>query len=466
MFRERSVDAKRLGLRARSAIAFGFSGLILSTSLALFTYNRGKVYFLRQRESYAISQAVFNARQVFNAFQVDQSDPSRVMASAASTAGAQQLLWRDKQWFVTSANISPVFLPRELRDAALGGVATRQRYLFRGQVQFAVAIPLTVGEEFPTVYFETTTFSELSETLATLRATLVAGTGAAALLGALLGYVASRRVLRPLAGIADTAVVIGRGDLDARIQNTGDPDLSRLVESFNGMADSLKGRIDNERRLAAHVSHELRSPLTSLKGAMAIVETRTNGLPDSVSFGVQILAEEIDRFERLVLDLLEISTMEQSRIGAESSPREVRRLLELSLGHLALDDLPVFVEPSAATKEVWVEPRRFERVIANLVENARKHGGEPISIKVEVIGTSVVFHVDDSGGGVREAETDLIFERFTRGAEARHQAGAGLGLALVKEHVRLMDGAVSVTKSPEGGARFSVVLRSEAGVSE
>ncbi len=449
-----------LGLRARSSIAFGLLGLVLSGVLAGFTYNRSRVYLLEQRESVAVAQAGFNAQLLSNALLASDDDPAKLLASVINVSGSQPLLFRDDRWYVTSANIAPDDLPAELRRRALGGAATKQRFVLRGQPQLAVAVPITVGARTPTVYVATAPLTELQRTLTTLAATLVAGAFGATLIGAVLGLYASRRVLRPLSNIADTAERIAAGDLDARLSGLNDRDLARLVATFNRMTDSLEERIQREQRFTSHVSHELRSPLTALRGAMDVVRGRGVQLPERAQMGVELLEQQVSRFERMVLDLLEIATIDAGAATVVVNDFMVEPLLEATLRHVAVGPVPIIISPDARSVWVCVDSRRFERVLDNLLGNAQRHAGGPTVIHVEAdLPRRVVrIHVDDAGPGVALAERHRIFDRFARGAHGRHLAGAGLGLALVQEHVRLMSGTVSVGDSPDGGARFTIEL--------
>jgi two-component system sensor histidine kinase MtrB len=449
-----------LGLRARSSIAFGVLALLLSSVLAGFTYNRSRTDLLRQRESVAIAQAGFNARLLANALRASPGGGSRLLSSVINVSGSQPMLFRNNTWYITSANIAPDDLPSELRRRAIAGVATRQRFMLRGQPQLAVAVPITVGARTPTVFVSTTPLTELQRTLTTLATTLAAGAAGATIIGAVLGLYASRRVLRPLGRIADTAERIASGDLDARLSGLDDPDLTRLVATFNAMTDSVEERIQRERRFASHVSHELRSPLTALRGAMDLVRGRGEQLPERVQVGVELLDQQVSRFERMVLDLLEMATIEAGAATVDLRPFAIAPLVEATLAHVGARAIPVDVASDARTTLVNVDARRFERVIDNLIGNAERHGGGATKVRVshDEAARRVHVHVDDAGPGVAPNERLRVFDRFARGAQGRHLAGAGLGLALVQEHVRLMRGTVWVTDSPEGGARFTVEL--------
>ena len=461
----------RFGLRARSSVAFALVGLTLSLVLSFVTYNRSRAYLLSQRETFAVRQASFNAQLVANALRIESADPKAAVERVASGSASEPLLRKDGLWYVTRVNSSPQNdLPDSFLRNALNGRATRQRFARNNSPFLAVAIPLGpvrtgspnqrdgLDEPFPTMYMEVSNLAELERTLSALGTALAAGAIVATILGALLGLLASRRIMRPLASIAVTAEKIEKGDLSARLANSKDRDLTRLVSSFNSMTDSLEERIQRERRFASHVSHELRSPLTSMRGAVELVANRKSELSERAQLGVELLEKDVTRFERIVLDLLEIARIEAGAANVDLVPLRAEPLLRSILSHLAIDPALLEVAHDVAPRQVLVDARRFERVIANLVENANNHGGGVKAIRLQYTTKSLSVHVDDAGPGVPFSERERVFERFARGGHGRHLPGAGLGLALVTEHLRLMGGAVSITESPEGGARFTVSL--------
>jgi two-component system, OmpR family, sensor histidine kinase MtrB len=231
------------------------------------------------------------------------------------------------------------------------------------------------------------------------------------------------------------------------------------VSSFNSMTDSLEEKIQRERRFASHVSHELRSPLTSMRGAVELVANRKGELGERAQLGVELLEKDVKRFERIVLDLLEIARIEAGAASIDMVSLRAEPLLRSVLTHLAIDPALLEVAKNVGTREVQVDARRFERVVANLVENANNHGGGVKAIRLQRVEKLLSVHVDDAGPGVPFSERDRVFERFARGGNGRHLPGAGLGLALVTEHLRLMGGTISITESPEHGARFTVSLQ-------
>ena len=238
-----------------------------------------------------------------------------------------------------------------------------------------------------------------------------------------------------------------------------------MAVSFNRMTDALQARIQRDARFASDVSHELRSPLTTLAAALQVVVARREEMPERARCGLDLLSEEVARFERLVEDLLEMSRIDA---GVEELVLEEVSLSEFVLHAVRLgggDVVPVDIGADVGRSVVEADKRRLERVVANLIDNARRHGDGVRRVSVEQGDGWVQVAVEDSGAGVPEAERDRIFERFARGQAAGRRGesdGTGLGLSLVREHVRLHGGRVWVEDAQGGGARFVVRLPARA----
>jgi signal transduction histidine kinase len=223
------------------------------------------------------------------------------------------------------------------------------------------------------------------------------------------------------------------------------------------MLDALQERIAREQRFTSDVSHELRTPLTVLKTAVQVVEQRSPELPERALAAVAMLAKQVEYFERLVLDLLEISRFDA---GSEHVEPEETDVVEL-VGQLSQRlGGPPATTPSGESIRVVVDRRRIDRIVSNIVENANRYAGGVRRVAVVPDGERVRIAIDDRGTGIPDDERERIFERFWRGRDARHLEGkgSGLGLALVAEHVRLLGGRVTVESAPEGGARFVIDL--------
>jgi signal transduction histidine kinase len=299
--------------------------------------------------------------------------------------------------------------------------------------------------------------------LATLRTALIGSGVLAILLGGLFGWWVSRRVLRPVADVAAAAERVAGGDLATRIETIDDPDLDSLATSFNHMVDAVERRIERETRFVADVSHELRSPLTTLSTATELMSARRDELSPRAAQALDLLEGEVGRLCRLVDDLLELSRSDAGVADFRPQPVDVAELVRHSVptsraGRPGPDPEIVVPEgPALAT----LDKRRLERVLANLVANAESHGGGLRGVTVEQADGEVRIAVDDAGPGVAPTDRDAVFRRLYRGAASGRRAsegGSGLGLALVAEHVRLHGGRVWIEDAPGGGARFVVVV--------
>jgi signal transduction histidine kinase len=240
------------------------------------------------------------------------------------------------------------------------------------------------------------------------------------------------------------------------------------------MAGALEDRIDRDARFASEVSHELRSPLMTLAASVEVLENSRDEMSDRAQTALDLLTADVDRFQQLVEDLLEISRFD---VGAVKLNREEVILPEMviqAVSAAGVGPVPVVYEEEVSEVIVQVDKRRFGRVIANLLDNALKYAGGATRVQLEVVEVPsdddplvleqrARIAVEDEGNGVIEEERELIFGRFSRGSESGNRvsdSGVGLGLALVDEHVRLHGGRTWVEGRPDqrNGARFVVEL--------
>ncbi len=446
----------RLGLRARATVAFGCVALALSASLATMAYQLTRSYLIKQRQSTAVRQAYVNARLARSVLRTPDPDVPTILASLQTSSGSVAVLNYEDRWFASTVGIGPNAVPTDLRQKVLEGNVARQRFSLDGDPQVAVGVPLPAVNAF---YFEFSPMGELERSLSLLARALALGAAITALGGASVGRYASSRVLLPLRGVASAASRISHGALDTRLDAKGDPDLAPLITSFNEMVDALQDRIDREARFASDVSHELRTPLAAIGSAVNIVRRRRHS-PEEAAAALDVLEQQIESFQKLVLDLLEISRLEAGTARLEREPIEPERFARSVLASTGRPAVPLGVEPRAPGRAL-VDPRRLSQMLVNLLENADKYAGGPTALIVSGNEAVVRFAVEDRGPGVPEHERHHIFERFARG-ESSAQPGAGdgtgLGLSLVAEHARLHHGHVWVEARVGGGARFVVEL--------
>ena len=445
---------RQLGLRSRVTVTFGLGALALSATMAGLTYFTARQFVLNERQTAILRQAYVNASLARTTLRSVNTDVTQLLASLDTVPGSRSVLELRGQWYATSIAVGESAIPAGLRSLVLSGSPATQHFVLGNTPEMVVGLPI------PSVnasYFEVFSLDELSRTLRILALALTGAALVTTIAGVVIGRWASGRALRPLAEVSRAAETVAGGSLGTRLLAEGDPELSALASSFNRMTDALEERIDREVRFTADVSHELRSPLTTLATSLDVLESHGDEMPARSQHALDLLAAELRRFQRMVDELLEISRVDTG--SAELS------LDEVDVGELArqlstaggVADVPLEVDPSLTGVRLWVDKRRIERVVTNLVDNAIQYGGGVVRLVVEPSDGGVRFVVADRGPGVADTERDRIFERFYRGQAAGQRgatSGTGLGLSLVAEHVRLHGGRVWVESAVDGETRF------------
>jgi len=452
------LGALRPGLRARIVAYFSlatFAGVVL---LSVVTFAATRNYLVDKATSSAREQALANAQLVRTLVGASRADAGEVVTDLRTQPGGYAVLYLGKEDLFyaqaplrfTQSNLPPTFV-----RSAIEGASGVQRVNFLGRPYEAVAIDIPAIDA---TYIEVFPISDVSDTLGTIRSTLVAAVLAITVVAGVLGFLFSGNVLAPLRRVTEAASTIARGSLTTRLEPESDPELQQLVSSFNGMADAVQVRIEREERFASDVSHELRSPITSLGAAVEVLKGRSDELSDRNKQALEIIANQVRRFDRTVLDLLELSRLD-ARAGQDNKeemrlgPLVERIAVRHGYGNvLVVSDL-------GDQDLVLVDRRRIERILLNLLDNARDHAGgaSEILLSSDEEGNLLLI-VDDNGPGVGVSERTRIFERFARGTASRNSVGSGLGLAIVAEHARALGGRAYVDTSPSGGARFVVTI--------
>ena len=460
----RRVRTPRLGLRARITLAFTLSAALLSALLAVTTWGLTRESIVNERESSATRQA-FPHAETINQVLDGQPDDEELRLKLNSLEGSSPTrgLVRDSQgsWTNQTTAFDEKALPRSMLAMVESGQPARMRVNVNGEPQLLIGIPLT---DVDALYFEFVSLTDAQSALESLSASLFGATFVTTLAGAALGWWASRRTLRPLADVSMAAEAIAGGRLDTRLGAINDPDLGVLVTSFNHMAEVLESRIDRDGRFASDVSHELRSPLMTLSASIEVLASRREEMPDaSAQAAVDLMVADVARFKQLVEDLLEISRFDAGAARLELSEIRPGELVHQSVAWSQNPEVPIDLDSELAGVVIRVDKRRLVRVIANLLDNARKYGGGPTRVELKRLPAGLLIAVEDAGPGVPPEERDLVFDRFSRGAGSNRRAGSegvGLGLSLVAEHVALHRGKVWVDDRADGqpGARFVVEL--------
>jgi signal transduction histidine kinase len=454
------LERPKFGLRTRVTLAFAGGALMLSAALSGVSYGLVRNYLVDQTQTAALREAFVNASLARDGLRTSSASIPRILSSLQDPDGSPSLVFHDENWFSSKVGIGKESLPDAFRLAVNAGRASRQAYRQAGTAHLAIGLPLTAVKAS---YFEVFSLDQLDRTLRFLGLALLGAGLATTVAGAAVGRWASTRLLRPVADVAQAAAAVAGGRLDTRLPASDDVDLATLTTSFNSMADALQGRIERDARFASDVSHELRSPLTTLATTVGVLASRRDELPERSRAALDLLSADVERFQRLVEDLLEISRYDA---GVADLHLEDVRLTELVTRAVAsAGGPPVEFGPGAANDglAIQADKRRMERVIANLVENAARYGGGATRVIVDAGHYVARVAVDDEGPGVVPEEREAIFERFFRGSASGQRRGggqgSGLGLSLVSEHVRLHGGRVWVEDNPAGaGARFIVEI--------
>lgn len=319
--------------------------------------------------------------------------------------------------------------------------------------------------------------SQVDTWLLVRRSLLVAGTGLALLI-ALIVLLITRQVVTPVRQAARIAERFAAGEFAERMNVDGEDEMARLAETFNRMASNLQQKISElqelsrvQRRFVADVSHELRTPLTTVRMAADMLYAVRQDFAPEISRSAELLQKELDRFEGLLVDLLEISRYDAGAAVLEPEVIDMREAVQRvveAVAPLAERRGSDVVVRTSGKGQLLVEadPRRLQRILRNLIFNAVEHG-EGLEVHV-VIGAdehAVAVVVRDLGVGFRPVDAARVFSRFWRAdpSRARQTGGTGLGLSIALEDARLHGGWLQAWGQPGQGAVFRLTLPRQAG---
>ena len=331
-----------------------------------------------------------------------------------------------------------------------------------------IEIPLAGTFELYLVY----DLQREQQTLDLVQNTLIIGGASLLVIIGLVSYFVTSRIVRPVRVAAQVSEQIAAGELDQRIPEKGQDVLALLARSFNAMAASLQEQINKyasiskmQQRFVSDVSHELRTPLTTIKLASELLYENRSELSAPLKRSAEAMNNQIDRFEELLEDLLEISRYDAGAVAGDFEKSNLVTVVERAVSGLApLADkkqCELIVESSAEVIEAEIDARRIERLVRNLIANAVEHGeGKPVVVAIGASANAVAVSVTDQGVGMTRAQLDRVFDRFWRADPARKRTsgGTGLGLAISLEDAHLHNGWLQVASKPNEGASFRLTL--------
>ena len=361
-----------------------------------------------------------------------------------------------------------------------------REFVKAGQVSYQYATVHTEGFAGPALIIGSPTSSSVTNlelylifplnneesTITLVRGTMATGAVVLLILLAGIALVVARQIVLPVRSASRIAERFAEGHLTERMPVRGEDDMARLAVSFNDMAESLHRQITQleefgnlQRRFTSDVSHELRTPLTTVRMAADLIHDHSDELDPALRRSTELMVSELDRFETLLNDLLEISRHDAGVAELSVESVDLRSTVHSALdnvGHLAADaDIELIEDMPSESVIAEVDPRRVERILRNLIANAIDHAEhKPVRIRMGVDEDTVAVTVRDYGVGLRPGEEKLVFSRFWRSdpSRVRQSGGTGLGLAISIEDARLHQGRLEAWGEPGKGACFRLTL--------
>ena len=376
----------------------------------------------------------------------------------------------------TGQKIGPLEdVPAVLRSAVeRGALAHKITTVQRGSsavTMLAVGMPVASAGRTMQLYLLFPLTAE-QRTLTLVQSTLVLGGVVLLVLIAGIASLVTRQVVVPVRQAAEVAERFAHGHLSERIPVVGEDDMARLGTSFNEMAASIQRQIrqleefgELQRGFTSDVSHELRTPLTTVRMAADLIYESRDKLHPALHRPAELLVSELDRFEALLADLLEISRLDAGVAELHGETVDVRATVAHAAASVraVADRVGTTLELDLPAADVLAEidPRRVERIVRNLLTNALDHGeGRPVRMTVAADSDAVAVLVRDHGIGLQPGQQDLVFTRFWRGDPSRDRrtGGTGLGLSISLEDARLHGGWLQAWGEPGQGSAFRLTL--------
>ena len=468
---------------------------VLVTIIGLVLINRVSAGILSSKESSSLteaSSAINEAQKVVTATDTGAGEPTlsvvvdtavTALAVRAGQSGLYDVL------FLASSEISKQGLPErgtnlvsensvsdELKSRVeqtdkLLWAYTEIKYLDgRNAPGLVVGAPIQINNVGTYSLFLLFPLDKEEETIGIIRSAVLA-TGIFLIFGLLiLVWYLTRSVLAPVRKTANAAEKLRMGLLNERVPVSGEDDLAKLAGSFNSMAASIQQQIGQleqmsrlQKRFVSDVSHELRTPLTTVRMAADVLYESRYQYTGETARAAELLSTQIERFEILLSQLLEISRFDAGVADLSLTSINIKDLIEKtadSLSNLlAKQETPVVITGTAPN--IDLDQRRIERVLRNLISNASEYGeGKPIEVEIGSDDDAIAVVVKDKGAGLKPGESSLVFNRFWRAdpARARTTGGTGLGLAIALEDARLHSGWLDAWGAPGKGTMFRLTL--------
>jgi len=384
----------------------------------------------------------------------------------------------DNNYEIASNMLDPETIPKTLRERVRKSNDTIWEYASMHYLQGTTVPGLAIGQkvQIPGAgqYEMYIVFSLANEekTLNLINSYLLIAGLILLILITLITWLVVRQIVKPVREAARIASEFTAGDFRQRMKVYSQDEISTLGNAFNEMAESLEQQIDRlenlsrvQQRFVSDVSHELRTPLTTLRMASEVISASRDSFDPIVSRSTELLVAQLDRFERLLEDLLEVSRFDAEVAVLEAVDFDVVQLVNRCADDLALvakeRKTQIYVKSAEPAIMIKADVRRVERILRNLLANAIDHAEEQqIDVQIEASEHDVAVGVRDYGIGLDENSLTRVFDRFWRAdpSRARTRGGTGLGLSIALEDARLHNGELEAWGRPGRGAHFVVTL--------
>lgn len=478
-----------------SGLAVLVIGTFISVSISNNLFESRSIQVQEEaRNAHNLAQGIFDAAGTTtvqgSAVELDTLSGTvqdKIAPSTTTSGGTKFAIKRTPGQVDTSSNMQPVSstnFPNVVSNALRERVVKDPLHV---QVQ-SVSLPdgspgLVAGSQMnvPTAgsyeLYLVYDLSQVQQTLNFVQQTLVLGSLALVLLIGAVTYTVVRLVVGPIRIAAETSEKLAAGQLEQRLPERGEDVIATLARSFNGMADSLQKQITRlaelsrvQQRFVSDVSHELRTPLTTIRLAGDVLYDQRDEFEPPTARTAELLHTQVQRFEVLLADLLEVSRYDAGAVELEIEPTNLVRLVEDAVDSMQ----PLADQRGSALRfeapggyfEAELDGRRIRRVLRNLLGNAVEHGeGRPIVVRVDSNATAVAVSVRDYGVGMSSSEVPQVFDRFWRADPSRQRTigGTGLGLAISREDAALHEGWLEVWSEPGMGTCFRLTLPRKRG---
>ena len=365
---------------------------------------------------------------------------------------------------VENSDRLPPYLKNVLQDILASGEKVTSNDRYNGELHYVIGSPLKAPESSEKFVF-LMDFGNLDHTYREFIIIILLTLFITVCIATFIIWIISRKITAPLTKLNQASVEYAKGNFTEKVQYNSDDEIGELTAAFNHMASQLNLLEERRKEFLSNVSHDLRTPLTSLKGFL--IAFRDGTIPDSKKdYYYHLMERETERMIKMVNDTLTLSRLEENYMTLNrrgySLTEQVEEVISKAEPIYRKKNLMIILNDDGDKNIVYADREKMEQVIINLLQNAVNFStaGEQIVIDLKSRGDKVHFKITDTGAGIKEEDISRIWERFYKADVARtDRSGTGIGLAIVKQITTLHGFDVKVTSSSEKGTTFEITMK-------